>query len=32
MVAIFFVGRYEGEQRQKISEPAYDQGKELATA
>ena len=32
MVAMFFVGRYEGEQRQKISEPAYDQGSKLATA
>ena len=32
MVAMFFVGRYEGEQRQKISEPAYDQGDKLAAA
>ncbi len=32
MVAMFFVGRYEGEKRQKFSEPAHDQGKELATA
>ena len=32
MVAMFFVGRYEGEKRQKISEQAYSQEKELATA
>ena len=32
MVAMFFVGRCEGEKRQKISEPAHEQGTELAAA
>ena len=32
MVAMFFVGRYEGEKRQKISEQVHNQRKELATA
>jgi hypothetical protein len=31
LVAMFFVGRYEGEKRQKISEQAHNQGKELVT-
>ena len=32
MVAMFFVGRYEGEKRQKISEQVHGQVDELATA
>ena len=32
MVAMFFVGRYEGERSQKISEQVNNQRKELATA
>ena len=32
LVAMFFVGRHEGENRQKISEQAYNLGQELAAA
>ena len=32
LVAMYFVGRYEGERRQKISEHEYSQVDELATA
>ena len=32
LMAMFFVGRYEGEKRQKISEQAHGQVDELATA
>ncbi len=32
LVAMYFVGRYEGEKRQKISEQVHSQVDELATA
>ena len=32
LVAMYFVGRYEGEKRQKISEQVHGQVDELATA
>jgi len=32
LLAMFFVGRYEGEKRQKISEQVHSQVDELATA
>ena len=32
LVAMYFVGRYEGERRQKISEQVHSQVKELAPA
>ena len=32
LVAMYFVGRYEGEKRQKISEQVHIQVDELATA